>query len=232
MCGDGSKLLRHLRREKATLSNPVMPTSDLRARQFPSDTASASRPEAPAPSSTVAVDRSTDSITRAPSGAAPVPITSPPPPRGPPSSATRPGTRATRTPRATRRASSPASPTAITSTWSPGRNSRTVAASAIRTGAETSRADGRPDPVAVPDTAVPDTAALSEAAVPDPAVPDAAPPRPVVASAAPARAIPAAIARRCLRSIRRSRYAPPPRTRSGANGPTPRGAGGGAGGRA
>ncbi|NEC24638.1 hypothetical protein G3I50_41300, partial [Streptomyces parvus] len=57
-------------------------------RQFASDTATASRPEVPAPSSAVAVGRSTDNTT-----SAPVPVDAG-------------GTFATRAPRATTRASS------------------------------------------------------------------------------------------------------------------------------
>lgn len=130
--------------------------------------------------------------------------------RGLPAPAPR-GTSATRTSRATTRASASPSTAAITSTRSPGRSSPTVAASAIRTGADTSRAAGRSGPGGPP-----------------PAVASApfSPPGPESASTAEASANPAASALRCPRRARRSRRPPPPRTLSGPKGGTPHGAGG------
>lgn len=140
------------------------------------------------------------------------------------------GTSATRAPFASTRAlvpatvPAPASPAAITSTWSPGRNKRTAPASAIRTGADTNRAGRRACAGAAP--ASPPAPAPYAASPPVPAPP---PPSPVAASAAAVRASPAARARRCRHNARRSRRPPPPRTRKGSNTGTPQGGGAGDG---
>jgi hypothetical protein len=132
-----------------------------------------------------------------------------------------PGTSATRAPDATTHASdaSPAgeSGAAITSTRSPGRSSRTVAASVIRTGADTISAAGARRSR---------SGAAANASAPGPSAPRA----PEAASAAAVSARPAASARRRRRIARRSRCAPP-RTRSGANDGTPSGSGAGEAGR-
>lgn len=134
------------------------------------------------------------------------------------------GTSATRAPFASTRTPAPAaaptsapdSPAAITSTWSPGRNKRTVPASAIRTGADTNRAGRRARSGGAP---VVRPAPAPYAALPP--TPAPSPPSPVAASAAAVRASPAARARRCRHNARRSRCPLPPRTRRGSNAGTP-----------